>query len=555
MLNITLPNGLVKTVEEGTRPLDLLRQIKDEYNVPVVEAIFNNVETDLQTQLTKDGTLDFITVNNALGMRVYVNTLLMMFLSVCRKHYPNVDMEVRNTLGSALYIKVVKGTLQSADILNMQMLMHQLVVNHEPITMHKVTRDECLAMDIDPNCDEDRKGIVSLINEDEKVNIYELLGNKAFFFGKLCPHCGYAAKFELFPWNEGVIINYPNAHMWHDVERFEEHQELIHSVFQESNEWAHRIHCGTVAKFNKVTELGYSSKVILVAEALHEKKIIAMADAIAAKKDKVRLVLIAGPSSSGKTSTCQRLSIHLAVNGLRTIPISMDDYYLERDKTPRKPDGSYDFECVEAIDLPLFNEQLEKLLAGESVRMPKFNFKTGKREWKENELQLHDDEILLVEGIHGLNERLTASVPAEKKVKIYVSALTPMSLDNYNRINTTDVRLMRRMVRDNQFRSHDALNTLLLWDSVREGEEKYIFPFQSSADYMFNTTLIYELAVLKKYAEPLLKAVPYESGKPYMTAQRLLHLLSFVKAIDDSDIPNNSILREFVGGSVFRDAL
>ncbi|MDO4178799.1 MAG: nucleoside kinase [Phascolarctobacterium sp.] len=555
MLNIKLPSGVVQIFEEGIRPLDIASKVQSQFSAPIVEGIFNNVETDLQTPLTKDGSIDFITLNNELGMRVYANTLLMMLLSTCRKYYPHVDLEVRNTLGAALYVKIVRGSLSNEDILNLQMLMVNLVQKHTPITMQKITRDECLALNLDPNCDEDRKGIVGLLQEEEKVNLYELLGNRAFFFGKLCPHCGYVSKFELFPWDEGVIINYPRPHMWHDLVHFGDNHELIHKVFQESNEWAHLIHCGTVASFNRVNRLGYSNKVILVAEALHEKKIIAMADEIAAKKDKVKLVLIAGPSSSGKTSTCQRLSIHLGVNGLRTIPLSMDDYYLEREKTPRKADGSYDFECVEAIDLPLFNEHMKKLLAGESVRMPKYNFKTGLREWKEQELQLHDGEILLVEGIHGLNPRLTESIPRENKIKIYVSALTPMSLDNYNRINTTDVRLMRRMVRDNQFRSHNALKTLELWDDVRAGEEKYIFPFQDSADLMFNTTLIYELAVLKKYAEPLLKDVPYESGKPYMTAQRLLLLLKSVETIDDSDIPNTSILREFVGGSVFRDAL
>ena len=315
------------------------------------------------------------------------------------------------------------------------------------------------------------------------------------------------------------------------------------------------IQCNTIGKLNKLIEGGYAGRIIQVAEALHEKKLAGIADMIAARRDELKLVLIAGPSSSGKTSTAQRLSIQMAVNGLRPMPISMDDYYCNRVDTPRKPDGSYDFECLEAIDLELFNDHLQRLLAGERVKMPKYNFRTGFREYRGNELQMQENSVLVVEGIHGLNEKLTAAIPANKKMKLYVSALTPMSFDEYNRIHTTDVRLLRRMVRDSQFRSRDAESTLAQWPDVREGEEKYIFPFQTSADVVFNTTLIYELAVLKKYAVPLLQAVPREAGKAYMTAQRLLNMLYFVKEIDDAVIPNNSILREFVGGSIFKDSL
>ncbi len=315
------------------------------------------------------------------------------------------------------------------------------------------------------------------------------------------------------------------------------------------------IHCNTVGKLNKIIDLGYADKIIQVAEALHEKKLAGIADMIASRRGELKLILIAGPSSSGKTSTAQRLSIQLAVNGIRPMAISMDDYYHNRVDTPRKADGSYDFECLEAIDLELFNDHLQKLFAGGRVKLPKYNFRTGMREYRGNELQLTDESVLIVEGIHGLNEKLTASIPAAKKLKIYVSALTPMSFDEFNRINTTDVRLLRRMVRDSQFRSHDAEGTLKLWQDVRDGEEKYIFPFQSSADVIFNTTLIYELAVLKKYAQPLLERVPVTSGKAYTTARRLLNVLRYVKQIDEPAIPNNSILREFVGGRIFKDAL
>lgn len=332
-------------------------------------------------------------------------------------------------------------------------------------------------------------------------------------------------------------------------------QPRLNEAYQEAEEWSAMIQCNTVGKLNKITEMGYAEKIIQVAEALQEKKLANIADIIAKRKNELKLILIAGPSSSGKTSTAQRLSIQMAVNGLRPIPISMDDYYKNRVDSPRKADGSYDFECLEAIDLELFNEHLTKLLAGECVKMPKYNFRTGLREYRGQELQMAENSVLVLEGIHGLNEKLTAAIPAAKKMKLYVSALTPMSLDEYNRIHTTDVRLLRRMVRDSQFRSHDAEATLNSWHSVREGEEKYIFPYQCSADVIFNTTLIYELAVLKKYAQPLLEAVGPEAGKAYRTARRLLNMLAYVRPIDDNSIPNNSILREFVGGSIFKDAL
>ena len=370
----------------------------------------------------------------------------------------------------------------------------------------------------------------------------------------MCPDCGYVPNFELLPYGDGVIINYPDTGDWEHLPPFED-KPCLNAAYQEAEDWSAMIKCNTIGKLNKLIDEGYAGRIIQVAEALHEKKLAKIADMIATRKDELKLVLIAGPSSSGKTSTAQRLSIQMAVNGLRPMPISMDDYYRNRVDSPRKPDGSYDFECLEAIDLELFNEHLQKLLAGERVKMPKYNFRTGFREYRGNELQMQENSVLVVEGIHGLNEKLTASIPANKKMKLYVSALTPMSFDEHNRIHTTDARLLRRMVRDSQFRSHDAESTLTLWSDVREGEEKYIFPFQTSADVVFNTTLIYELAVLKKYAVPLLKAVPRESGKAYMTAQRLLNMLYYVKEIDDTVIPNNSILREFVGGSVFKDAL
>lgn len=554
MLKFTMPNGQISQVEKGSNLLSLAKDFADKYNSPIIEGVFNGEEIDLQKPLLQDGIVDFIEVNTEDGMRVYTRTLLFMLLVVVKKLRPDVDLEVRNSLGSALYcIDKSSHKLTAADIAQIENCMHDLVKNKVSITLKRMTKNDMIA----ENCiftSPDRTALLHEVSDEKNLTLYYLQDIPGYFFGPIAPNCSYVPYFELLPYEDGVVINYPDTGNWQQLPPFLD-QPRLNMVYQEAEEWSAMIHCNTVGKLNRIIELGYADKIIQVAEALHEKKLVSIADMIAARKDKLKLILIAGPSSSGKTSTAQRLSIQLAVNGLRPLPISMDDYYHNRVDTPRKEDGSYDFECLEAIDLELFNDHLQKLLNGERIKLPKYNFRTGLREYRGHEMQMEPNSVLVVEGIHGLNEKLTASISAEKKMKIYVSALTPMSIDDYSRIHTTDVRLLRRIVRDSQFRSHDAEGTLTLWQDVRNGEEKYIFPFQCSADVIFNTTLIYELAVLKKYAQPLLQAVPITSGKAYMIAHRLLNLLEYVKPIDETAIPNNSILREFVGGSVFKDSL
>ena len=554
MLAWKLPNGQLRQVEEGSTLLDVARSLQGSFASPIVEGIFNNEAIDLQKPLYEDGSIGFIEVNTESGMRVYTRTLLFMLLACTKKLYPDVKIEVRNTLGSALYcVDHSSRKLKQEDIKAIEAAMKQLASVRTPIELKLMSKAEAMKV-AGSFCVGDREALLKQVPEDKVLSLYFLCGEPGYFFGPMCPDCGYVPNFELLPYGNGVIINYPDVGDWTHLPPFEDKPKL-NAAYQEAEDWSAMIQCNTIGKLNKLIEGGYAGRIIQVAEALHEKKLAGIADMIAARRDELKLVLIAGPSSSGKTSTAQRLSIQMAVNGLRPMPISMDDYYCNRVDTPRKPDGSYDFECLEAIDLELFNDHLQRLLAGERVKMPKYNFRTGFREYRGNELQMQENSVLVVEGIHGLNEKLTAAIPANKKMKLYVSALTPMSFDEYNRIHTTDVRLLRRMVRDSQFRSRDAESTLMQWPDVREGEEKYIFPFQTSADVVFNTTLIYELAVLKKYAVPLLQAVPREAGKAHMTAQRLLNMLYFVKEIDDAVIPNNSILREFVGGSIFKDSL
>ena len=557
MVELRLPDGQLRQLEEGAVLAPLAAEFSARSASPIVEAIYNGRCYDLNRPLAAEQELNsvaFTEVNTEDGMRVYVRSLLFMFLAAVKRITPQVQIEVRNTLGSALYCCEVGGEkLTEAQLAAVEKEMRRMVQQRLPFEFKRMTKQEALA-ECGTCCSEDSLALLQELPEEATLTVNYLDGMPGYFFGSLCPDAGFVQHFELLPYDQGVVINYPDVGSWNVLPPFDD-QPLLHRAFEETEEWVKLIHCNTIGKLNKIISAGYEDKIIQVAEALHEKKLVAIADEIARRKDELRLVLIAGPSSSGKTSTAQRLSIQMAVNGLLPVPVSMDDYYKNRVDTPKKPDGTYDFESIEAIDLELFNDHLTRLLAGESVKLPKYNFRTGWREFRGREIKLQPNSVLVVEGIHGLNEMLTASIPAARKMKIYVSALTPMNLDEHNRINTTDVRLLRRMVRDSQFRARDAQETLLQWSDVRYGEEKYIFPYQNSADVIFNTTLIYELAVLKKYAVPHLAELTQADGPVYATAQRLLDLLSFVKPIDDKVIPNNSILREFIGGSVFKEAL
>ncbi|WP_418810577.1 nucleoside kinase [Phascolarctobacterium faecium] len=551
-IKLTLPNNIIREYPAGTTLLEVSRDFAANYQSPIVEGIFNGIGTDLQKPVFENGTVDFITLDMEEGMRVYVRSLLFLFLVAIKELRPEVKIEARNSLGSALFCEITNDiVLSNYDLKALEDYMKELAAKSEPIIYKHINKKEAEKILCERN-EADRLELLHAIDDDLLLTCYTLKGHMEYFFGPMLPDCGYLKLFELINYETGIVINYPETGQ-NELDVFVDSPKL-NKMFHEMEEWSTMLQCNTVAKLNRIIKEDHAGVIIQVAEALHEKKIAAIADEITDKGKDVHLVLIAGPSSSGKTTFAQRLSIQLVVNGLRPVPISMDDYYKERLNTPRKADGSYDFESVEAIDLELFNDHLKRLLAGETVKIPKYNFRTGLREYRGRELTLSDNSVLIVEGIHGLNERISAVVPARNKLKVYISALTPMSLDDYNRIQTTDMRLLRRLVRDSQFRSHDALMTLKLWDDVRRGEEKYIFPFQEEADIIFNTTLVYEFAVLKKYAEPLLQGVP-ETEAVYTNAQRLLGLLSHVIPLDKELIPKNSILREFVGGSAFKEAL
>lgn len=552
-ISLSFADDKTYTVPEGTNLLQLCQMQRFTFTYPPAAGIFNGEEIDLQKPLKEDGQVSFLPINTDEGLRIYERTLMFLFIVATKQVCPELSVEARNSLGSALYLVIHKGTLDTEKIAAITKRMQIMVAADTPIDYLQVSRENAVAYSQMDGTIIDRAGLIAMQPERNSFVANVLAGVYEYFFGPVLPSVGLLKAFELIKYQDGVVINKPDINSYPKLKPWS-NSHRINSIYQEAETWSAMIDCNTVAKLNKIIDEGRADKIIRVAEALHEKKIAGIADQIATSKKDIKLVLIAGPSSSGKTSFAQRLSDQLQVAGIKPLPISMDNYYLNRCDTPKKADGSYDFECVEAIDLQLFNSHLSRLLKGEKVKLPKYDFRSGTREYRGEKIQMEQDSVLVVEGIHGLNEKLTTAIPAANKLKIFVSSLTPMSLDNYNRIHTTDMRLLRRMVRDSQFRSHDAAMTIESWPSVRQGEEKYIFPFQEQADIFFNTSLIYEQAVLKKYAEPLLESIP-DTEKAYTVARRLLELLKLIKPLADDTIPNNSILREFLGGSVFKDAL
>ena len=555
MLLITFPDGTKKYYAEGTTLAEIGREIETGYDSPLAAGVFNGQEYSLSYRITEDGDVAFIPMNSVEGMRAFVRTIIFVCDVAMKELFPETELEVCNSLGSALYCTMPKNPLDPGQLKQLEDKMRSIIAAKHPIVTFPVDRQEAIERaKQDPYLGQDVLAMINMAPESETLFAYELCGIREPFFEPLLTSTEHLSAFELIPFDKGFVINYPEVNdytalpPWDTVRR-------INRAYQEAEEWSAMIGCNTISKLNRIIREGRADKIIRVAEGLQEKKFVAMADYITQHRDKLKFILIAGPSSSGKTSSNQRLCVQLEVNGLHPIPISMDNYYVNREDTPKNPDGTYDFERVDVIDISLFNEHLKRLLQGETVMLPYYNFMTGHREYRGQTMCMKENSVFVIEGIHALNRKVTESVPDENKLKIFVSALTPMSLDAFNRIHTTDLRMLRRMVRDSKFRSHDALNTIKMWPSVRRGEEKYIFPCQEEADVFFNTSLIYEPAILRKFAVPLLQTVPREEKAAYFTARRLLRLLGLIEPLDEDMIPNNSILKEFIGGSAFAKEL
>ncbi len=513
-----------------------------------IAATVNNEERDLSTLLECEGSFEVrgVATASAKGMKVYARSLLLVLLAALAER--DIEPErliVKNPLDYAIYCRLEGANADEVKAIEQQ--MRKIVQAAWPIRREVIKREKAMVLF-------EGQGLVERLPlleqlERETVVVYHCGQATDYLFGVMAPNAGYLKHFAVEPHQDGLLIRYPSADNLSVLPHYVE-QPGLGKIFREADEWGKITGCASIARLNRLIDNGDVHELVRVAEALHEKKLAQTADFITNHREAARVILIAGPSSSGKTTFAQRLSVQLQVNGVKPVPISLDDYFLDRSQTPRKEDGGYDFESIDALDLELLNEHLELLLSGDAVKMPRYNFMTGQREYRGHTICLRDDQPIMLEGIHGLNDRLTVGVPAWKKIKIYISALTQITLDEHNRIPTTDVRLLRRIVRDSQFRAQDALKTLRMWPDVRAGEERNIFPFQESADVMFNTALIYELAVLKKYAVPLLAAIRREEPE-FDEAHRLLNFLHHIRSMPDEAIPPNSILREFIGNSWF----
>ena len=466
-----------------------------------------------------------------------------------RELYSETEVVVQFTAHKGLYCAIQSPfDVTESVVLELEQRMREIVAENRPIVKKRLQREEVVQLFKKSEQIEKANLVMSL--ETEKASLYYCVEFYDYLFGPMVSATGVLDKFALDAMPGGVLLRTPEPSAPEIVPAFKE-QPKFGSILMEAERWASVLHCDYVSDLNRYIRRGEVADIIHVSEALHEKKIAEIADHIASNIKELRLILIAGPSSSGKTSFAQRLRIQLRVNGIEPVSISLDDYFCNWEDTPRTKDGAYDFENIGALDVELFNDHLVRLLNGEEVILPHYNFLTGKREVGSEHLSIAPTSPLIVEGIHGLNEALTASVPRGKKFKIYISALTQLNIDAHNRIPTTDARLLRRMVRDYQFRGAYALKTLRQWPDVRAGEEKNIFPFQEEADAMFNSALIYELAVLKRYAVPLLEMVPRDVPE-YTKANRLLDFCRcFFDITEEYDIPNNSLLREFIGKSIF----
>lgn len=534
----------------GTTYEAIAKQVQKEYPYDIILAKRQGKLVELNKKIKTGQKIEFLTTESNSGHKTYVRgvTLLMLraFYAVCGDRGLN-NVFVKHQIGNSRYCEADGVEITPELLVEVEQYMQELVHRDMPFLKRSVDTEEALEL-FEKHGMLDKKRLFEY-RRVSKVNIYTLDGFEDYYYGYMPPSTGVLKYFSLEPYGAGFMINLPNRKTPDQVSAHQPSPKLFHTL-QEASDWGKMVNVDTVGALNEVISHGGVSDLILVQEALQEKKIAQIAEQIASDPSK-KFIMIAGPSSSGKTSFSHRLSIQLRTLGLNPHPIALDNYFKNREDTPLDENGNYDFECLEAIDVELFNQQMNRLLAGERVELPTFNFLLGRKEFKGDFKQLKADDILVIEGIHGLNDKLSYTLPSESKFKIYISALTQINIDEHNRISTTDGRLIRRMVRDARTRGASAAHTIGMWPSVRRGEDNYIFPFQEEADVMFNSALIYELAVLKPQAEAILFGIPKDAPE-YIEAKRLLKFLDYFISISTEDIPKNSLMREFVGGSIFK---
>lgn len=549
MVTVTV-GQVTKEYEKGTTYLEVSKDFQGDYKEAIILAVVDNKLHELNKKIERDVEIEFITVENNSGFRTYTRGLLLVMLKAIYSVMGRENVEkvsVQFSIGSGIFCKFDGDASIDQDTLDkIENRMKEYVEKDIVFRKYSVNTHEATNMFEYYNMMDKKK--LFEYRRVSKVNVYDLDGFRDYFYGYMPPSTGMLKYFKLELCEDGFLLQLPDSKTPTIIEN-KKNSPMLFKTLKEAKGWGEMLGVDTVGALNDVISSGGIQNLILVQEALQEKKMGEIAAQIADSKDK-KFVMIAGPSSSGKTTFSHRLSVQLRAHGLKPHPIPVDDYFVDREDTPKDENGEYNYECLEAIDVELFNQNMTDLLKGKKVELPVYNFKTGRREYKGKFKQLGKDDVLVIEGIHGLNDKLSYSLPKESKFKIYISALTQLNIDEHNRIATTDGRLIRRMVRDARTRGISAKDTIAMWSSVRRGEEQYIFPFQEQADVMFNSALIYELAVLKQYAEPILFGIPKDCPE-YIEAKRLLKFLDYFIGVSTEDIPKNSIVREFIGGSIF----
>lgn len=536
-------------VPSGTSAQEIINYAGIEDNKHILGAYINNKIRNLNYKLYTPKQVEFFDIKSSIGKQMYISSLIMLMYKAVKELYTKGEMSVLHSMRDSYYIELqnVEGNKEKI-AKNIKEKMLQLVEKNIPFEK-KVYPSEQAADLFDKV---GLKAKADLIRSRQKLytDVDILDGTVNALFSEKVPSTSYLSVFDVLPYEKGFSLLLPDEKFDFKQPALLQQQPKLFSIFQEHKHWVEILKVPYIPVLNKVVNDGLQNQIIQISEALHENKYSAIAKEIYQRKDKVRFVFLAGPSSSGKTTSCKRIAVHLAVLGIKPLTISLDDYFLDREHTPKDENGEYDFECLEALDLEFFNKQMQDLLEGKQIELPRFNFVTGQRERSNKNLQLSDNTIVIIEGIHALNPQLSKTIDRKNKYLVFVSALTQLALDTHNRISTSDNRLIRRIVRDFNYRGASAEKTLLMWNNVRKGEEKHIFPYQENADSIFNSSLLYEIGVLKNYCDPLLMQVP-QTSVAFATARRLHGFLENFATINSNYIPPTSIMREFLGGSSF----
>ncbi|URZ01757.1 nucleoside kinase [Clostridium felsineum] len=550
VIKIDLKDGRSFEVNKGMSFYDFIKQndVKSEY--PIMLGSVNGNIYELTHKFSYSGTFDIVDLKNPIGIKVYERTLQFILVKAVADLFKDAKVTIEHSISKGIFgeIYIKDKKITEDDIEKIKNRMFQIIEGDIPIKKVTIEKEKAMKIFKDYGM-EDKVRLLKYVKI-KYLKLYELDGRYDYFYGTMAYSTGIIKLFDLKSYKSGFLLRVPSEK---DLTRLPYYcdQNKLYNIFYETEKWGNILGVGDVGSLNDKVMQNEIKDIVLISEALHEKKIAYIADMICERKD-VKLVLIAGPSSSGKTTFSKRLGVQLRVNGLIPVAISLDDYFVDRNRTPRDENGNYDFEAIEALDVELFNKNLKDLMEHKEILPPKFDFKTGTRKENNEKMKLPENGVIIVEGIHGLNEELTLHINKKNKFKIYVSALTQLNLDNHNRIATTDVRKIRRMVRDYLSRGYGGEETLKMWPSIRRGEEKNIFVFQEEADVMFNSTLVYELGILRKYAMGELMKID-QSSSVYYEARKLRNFLNFFKDIDEKLVPQNSILKEFIGGSCFYD--